>query len=272
VETVVVRRPPDLAGGVELWSVKGSSRLWTVFHTTYAFCTADRLQGRHSWRYRGNTYDLGLSSTMLLEPGEVHVTTEVAVPADFHLLLVTPAAVEKHLAEQGGSAQGRHFDTGQLDDAAVVAQFQRLWRSIEGPLTDPLEQRYLLGRYLAMVFERAGELEPRASAKGCARAIKRTRELLEENYGERITLDDLARETGLSKYHLERSFHLRMGLPIHQYLKKVRVARALALLRTGRRPAEIATVVGFSDQPHMTRVFREELGFTPRHYWAARGD
>ena len=59
------------------------------------------------------------------------------------------------------------------------------------------------------------------------------------------------------------------GLPIHQFLKRVRIARALALLRQGERPASVARAVGFADQPHLTRVFRSELGFTPRQYWAA---
>ena len=59
----------------------------------------------------------------------------------------------------------------------------------------------------------------------------------------RLTLDDLARETGFSKFYLERSFNDRYGLPIHQFLKRVRIARALALLRQGERPAAVAKAV-----------------------------
>jgi AraC-like DNA-binding protein len=94
------------------------------------------------------------------------------------------------------------------------------------------------------------------------------RTVVEQRFAERLTLDDLARETGFSKFYLERSFNERYGLPIHQFLKRVRIARALALLRQGERPASVARAVGFADQPHLTRVFRSELGFTPRQYWA----
>ena len=70
------------------------------------------------------------------------------------------------------------------------------------------------------------------------------RTVVEARFAERLTLDDLARETGFSKFYLERSFNERFGLPIDQFLKRVRIARALALLRRGERPASVARAVG----------------------------
>ena len=61
----------------------------------------------------------------------------------------------------------------------------------------------------------------------CRKALDRVRDVIVERYAERITLDDLAVETGFSKFYLERSFNERFGVPIHQFLKRVRIARAL---------------------------------------------
>jgi AraC-like DNA-binding protein len=102
--------------------------------------------------------------------------------------------------------------------------------------------------------------------------VQRAKELVEARYAEHLSLDIIAKEAGISKFQLSRSFHERVGLPLYKYLKKVRVAHAVELLQSGYRPSEVARKVGFADQPHLTRVFRQELGNTPRHYYEARGN
>jgi AraC-like DNA-binding protein len=265
-EQIALRRPPHLLG-VEVWSIAASIRPWTMFHTNYAFCTAGRVDGRRAIWHRGRRHDLGTASTALFEPGELHVTTAAEGVADLHLLLVSASTVGEALGLAG--AAGLHFEAGVIEDAAMAQQLRRLTRALEIPVADPLEQRNQLQRYIGLAFAGVREEPLPLPATGCARAVDRTREILESRFAERITLDDVARETGLSKFHLERSFHERVGLPIHQYLKKVRVAQGCILLRTGLRPADVATRVGFADQPHMTRVFRDELGVTPRRICAA---
>ena len=270
-ERVTLLRPAGLPG-VELWSVRRSIRPWPAFHTTYVFCTPDRLDHLPHFRCRGITHRLGPTSTILLEPGELHVATEIPSPADLHFLLVTPEMVERTLGELGrGDGQARlHFPHPQVDDPALVGSFGRLRQSIEHPVPDTLEQKHYFSCYLRALVERAAQVEaPVGESSRCLKAIEHVRALVEARFAQRLTLDDLARETGFSKFYLERSFNDRFGLPIHQFLKRVRIARALALLRQGERPAAVAKAVGFADQPHLTRVFRSELGFTPRQYWAA---
>ena len=160
--------------------------------------------------------------------------------------------------------------TGVIADTALVAAFDRLRRSLDTPAPEPLEQQCRLQAYLQALVERASTTRsPDPDDSRCRRALDRVRDVIVERYAERITLDDLAVETGFSKFYLERSFNERFGVPIHQFLKRVRIGMALARMREGARPSTVAKPVGFADQPHMTRVFRDELGFTPRSYWAA---
>jgi AraC-like DNA-binding protein len=55
-------------------------------------------------------------------------------------------------------------------------------------------------------------------------------------------------------------------VPPYAWLAQHRVARARRLLDTGLRPAEVAPLVGFADQAHLTRWFRRVLGVTPAAY------
>ncbi|WP_316317403.1 helix-turn-helix domain-containing protein, partial [Clavibacter michiganensis] len=71
---------------------------------------------------------------------------------------------------------------------------------------------------------------------------------------------------GLSRYQLLRAFRTSTGMPPYAWLAQHRVARARGLLDAGLRPAEVAALVGFADQAHLTRWFRRVPGVTPAAY------
>ena len=76
----------------------------------------------------------------------------------------------------------------------------------------------------------------------------------------------MASDLGLSRYQLLRAFRTTMGIPPYAWLAQYRVKRARGLLASGLRPAEVATLVGFADQAHLTRWFRRVMGVTPAAY------
>jgi len=68
-------------------------------------------------------------------------------------------------------------------------------------------------------------------------------------------------------YHFARLFRRTVGVPPHQYVLRRRVERAKELLLTGRLGlSEVALAAGFSDQSHLTRVFRRAVGLTPARF------
>jgi AraC-like DNA-binding protein len=81
-----------------------------------------------------------------------------------------------------------------------------------------------------------------------------------------VTLIDLAKEAGLSRYQLIRAFAREFGLTPHAYILQRRIALAQRLIRAGRDLAAVATEAGFCDQSHLTRWFMRQFGVTPRRY------
>ena len=64
---------------------------------------------------------------------------------------------------------------------------------------------------------------------------------LHENYGEKITLEDVAKQVGLCKSECCRFFRRQMRQSLFEYLLDYRVGRSLPLLKAGRLTvAEVA--------------------------------
>jgi AraC family transcriptional regulator len=104
---------------------------------------------------------------------------------------------------------------------------------------------------------------------GCLPAYKlaRVRQHIDANLDCALPMIELAQLAGLSTSHFARSFRRSVGVPPHAYVKQRRVARAREMLATTDLPvAEIALVLGFSDQSHFTRRFREMMGVPPGAY------
>jgi AraC family transcriptional regulator len=97
--------------------------------------------------------------------------------------------------------------------------------------------------------------------------ISRAREFIHASLDRAISLEDVAREAGMSRYHFARRFHEILGDPPHRYILKQRIELAKTLLREPATSiAEVALQCGFADQSHFGRRFRALTGVTPRCY------
>jgi AraC-like DNA-binding protein len=90
---------------------------------------------------------------------------------------------------------------------------------------------------------------------------------IEQRYAEPLRMAELAEMVGLSSTHFNRRFQQLLRMTPMQYLRAVRIQEAQRLLTTtAMSPAEIAVEVGYTDQSHLTRRFREVTGITPAAY------
>ena len=82
-----------------------------------------------------------------------------------------------------------------------------------------------------------------------------------------LSLDMLAQQVGLSRYHFARLFRRTTGESPHQFVLHKRLEAAQHLLRkTDLHLSQIAVGVGFSNQGHFTQTFKRHLGLTPLRY------
>lgn len=84
---------------------------------------------------------------------------------------------------------------------------------------------------------------------------------------EEITLENLARLTGLNGQYLSQRFKKELGVSFRDYLAERRIEEARSLIKHARRPlSEIASRLCFHDQSHFTKAFKKRTGMTPQQY------
>lgn len=104
------------------------------------------------------------------------------------------------------------------------------------------------------------------------RRITHLLELIEENYSDpRLTLSRASRWVGLSRGYVSRRFKQETGWGFRQYVRRVRVEKAAALLvTTGLSIKEVAAAVGYTPRcvSEFDRHFKDTYGLTPTQYRA----
>lgn len=96
---------------------------------------------------------------------------------------------------------------------------------------------------------------------------QRAMSYMQNHLGETLSRDETARHVGLSPSHFSRLIKNSTGKTYQDMLRTMRVEKTRRLLRhTELSVAEISLQCGFFDQSHLTRVFHQIMGCTPRQY------
>jgi AraC family transcriptional regulator len=214
-----------------------------------------------------------------------HRTGEIAIfPArerhrarwfdEFHVLVL---AVERGLLAEAADAAG-HTNPGQVHLRRELGCDDPLLRHLILALREALEVdqgiNALYGESVAVAV--AMHLTSRYATKPATggkttllpmHRMRRVAEYVQAHLHTSISLQDLGDVAQMSVFHFSRLFKARTGVTPHQYVLKLRIARAKALLTDSSLTiAEIAAQCGFAHQQHFADAFRRYVGGTPTTY------
>ena len=92
-------------------------------------------------------------------------------------------------------------------------------------------------------------------------------EYINSHISEKLTHEQICRESFLSKYHFCRLFKKQTGLTVMEYVLKTRTVMAKDLLDSGNfSVSEVSELCGFSSLSYFSRIFKEETSMTPLKY------
>jgi AraC-like DNA-binding protein len=119
---------------------------------------------------------------------------------------------------------------------------------------------------LTQIFGILGKMREARGGAGKPVWVGRVREMLQDGTQD-WTLIGLATEVNIHPVHLSREFPKHFHTHLGDYLRMIKVQRAMTLLgEPGRQLTEIAFHCGFADQSHFIRSFKSYHGVTPHQY------
>lgn len=263
-ESIIARELPLL--GAYALEVRRSERLWSFFHEAYCVTLVGAGHGR--WRYRRRDSTISPQSLMLMDPGEVHVTTSVDAPGDFHAFFFSRELI-REITEASLSSEA-HFRMISTANPLLVQGFQQACDLLRAD-ADNESQTELFSLAIARLFQESGEsssfcrLAPTTRVRKAARLL---RERYESAPGQTVNVEEVASDVGMSYHWLVHSFADEFGVPPYQYVQALRLAKMRALLLAGPRDglrclADIAKAVGFCDKSHLHRTVKRQYGVSP---------
>jgi YesN/AraC family two-component response regulator len=97
--------------------------------------------------------------------------------------------------------------------------------------------------------------------------VRKMLAFIKKNIGNKLTLNDIATDAGLSPNYATALFKKETGLYLKDEIRKIRVEVAMDLLAMSSSSiADIAAQTGFRQTNHFSRVFKMQTGLTPKEY------
>ena len=214
------------------------------------------------------------------------------------LLLINPMELHRPLVEQGATYErfvlwiNREFlkglegqltscfDTslpshthllrpGQSERAALMSRLGELVQ--EAYSRDFGSQVSAYGQFLQFMVQLnrlALRTEPKEESEQLSKLVRNVLHYISQNLSEELSLEHIASQFYISKYHLSHAFSREVGVSVYRYIMLRRLLMARQLLSAGESAKQVCRSCGFSDYTSFYRAFKSEYGISPREYVA----
>lgn len=222
-------------------------------------------QGSGKLLYENTEYNLSAGDVVFIDchKGYSHVTDDDLWSLRWcHFYGISMQDIYAKYRERGGKAVFHPDDVeainnilSNLYDLAVSSDYIRDMR---------INER--LNELLTILMEQSWHQDIAVMSKK-RMELNEIKQYLDENYGEKVTLNTLASRFFVSKSYLSRIFKDSYGFTINQYILFKRITKAKQLLRFSTKNVdEIADFVGMNDANYFSRMFRKVEGISPSEY------
>ena len=226
------------------------------------------LQGAGKYVVEGVEYPLHPHALLLMRPYEYHY---VCPSPDKVYERVVIHFDEKHLPDclqshpMLGGKGGNYFSLKGINSpirAAYEALDNLVALSPNGTQASPAAEAFLRATLTQILLLLAQETPERACTEESG-TVLRIIDYLNDHLCEDISLEAVAREFFVSKYHLCRIFRAQTGASIYTYFTTKRMALARQLIADGENATAVALRLGFRDYSSFYRAYRKQFGASP---------
>ena len=225
-----------------------------------------------SIRIDDDVYPLSPTHAVAVNPWQQHnyQSMDPSAPSLFLTLYIKPFWFLQ--ASRQASAALR-FGRSAIE---VTEALGRLAMQVSSSMLEDTDETFIAGYLYELTqacFDQSWQWVPEgATFTRCAPPVRDFRvrnsvKLMQQNVSERVLLDEIARDSGLSRPHFYKLFRQQVGITPNIYLNTLRMENAIDRLTTSHDPVtEIGLDLGFSSQASFTRFFIANVGIAPSDY------
>lgn len=129
---------------------------------------------------------------------------------------------------------------------------------------------YLISRLCSLLLNHHGDILRKNAPDNNSRIdilnILSSIEYIQNNFAQKITIDDLAKNAKMSRSLFIKQFELYTKKTVNDYVINTRIEKSLNLLDSNYSISYIAQECGFFDSSHFSRYFKKVTGKTPLEY------
>ena len=159
-----------------------------------------------------------------------------------------------------------YFPQPVVYDPELASQLRLVFETLEKSDNRLLRETLVYGTLIKLASKHSTHRAPLKESTRAQRQVQLVREFLEDFPQTDVSLEELAKLSGLSPFHLLREFQKQFGFPPHAYQIQQRLRMAKKLLKMGQKISDVAQEYGFHDQSHLHRHFKKAMGVTPGQY------
>ncbi|MEP3351045.1 MAG: AraC family transcriptional regulator [Marinomonas sp.] len=225
-------------------------------------------QGTLHQTWEGQKHHLKLGDICIMPPDVVHNGNEQGEET-YHLTTfrISPDRLNTFFFDSQYHDIYQQLAPNVIHHPELVSNLLQLKASLQSEQADLQKDSLLISSLAELLYlaDKKSELEEDYLIG--KQAFIKIRDYCESNLHNKITLDELANLTSLTRFQFIRRFQKQIGLAPHAWLMRLRLERAcISLAHSKAMIADIATANGFYDQSHFNRMFKMAYQISPSQY------
>ncbi|MGF1845242.1 AraC family transcriptional regulator [Vibrio clamense] len=219
--------------------------------------------GQQKFIYKGNHHSVGHGQMVIMPPDELH---------DGHSLLDSGYQVRVFsIAPHWFSDQQDLTQNGQIvsfseliiSDPVLFSQLSNLHELLIQDNLSQLAKDCLPYDQFSIMLDRYAQIKPYPIIGLGNQTLLTLKDYLMENLDQPIRLESLSQLCQLSPSQFQRHFKCKMGIAPYAWLSRLRMEQSMKLIKSGVCGTDVAQQVGFYDQAHFTKAFKQTYGIPP---------
>ena len=231
------------------------------FHDHYAFFSVKK--GVNEGGFKRKKYTITPADFLIIHPGEIHSGNSHSGRLLTYLSFCPTEKFLMNATESMELVALPSFEAITSNAEVIVQKFETFVKASSVNSNGFLLEQSLTDFLGSLIEEISDKAIVSTQKQVYNEKIKLARKYIEENHTQNFSLAELSRYTGLSPFHLLRSFKKCVGLTPHSYLHNFRIEMAKKKIYKQSSLTHLAYETGFYDQSHFIRHFKKINGVSP---------